>query len=466
VPTPNVLSGEPMVVEVQRRVRARNPRAPLADIDRYAREIGGHFDARVYRLAARVVPPALSALLHGFALSNPRLFDVEQTIQVSGEIEALRALARAGTVILAPTHVSNLDSLVMGSVIHRLGLPPFAYAAGLNLFSNRLIGFFMRQLGAYTVDRKKTDPVYLDTLKEYATLLLERGQHTLLFPGGTRSRSGALEQRLKLGLLGTAPAAFRGALAAGAARPRIYVVPCTLSYPLVLEAASLIADHRRAQDDDGDGGHDGPDDGPDEFDHVRRWITFFRGLRRIDAHLELRFSSPLDCLGHDVDPAGRSRDPGGREIDPADCLRAGGRLVEDEQRDAAYTRHLAARILDRYRRDNVARPTWLLAFVVFELAGRARPAAGASFAEPDVQRAIGRALADLARLESQGAIRLGTELGALDASHVVARALATFATYHRRPVIERRGDRIVVGDPALLLYYKNRLDGYGLDPLT
>ena len=51
-----------------------------------------------------------------------------------------------------------MDSLVLGYAIYRLGLPPVIYGAGLNLFSNPLVGFFMHNLGAYTVDRRKRDP--------------------------------------------------------------------------------------------------------------------------------------------------------------------------------------------------------------------------------------------------------------------------------------------------------------------
>jgi hypothetical protein len=45
---------------------------------------------------------------------------------------------------------------------------------------------------------------------------------------------------------------------------------------------------------------------------------------------------------------------------------------------------------------------------------------------------------------------------------VVARALDTFARYHARPVVTRRGDRLVVTDANLLLYYRNWLEGRGL----
>ena len=68
------------------------------------------------------------------------------------------------------------------------GLPPTTYGAGKNLFSNPFISFFMRNLGAYRVDRRLRFELYKDVLKEYSTVLLEHGYHSLFFPGGTRCR--------------------------------------------------------------------------------------------------------------------------------------------------------------------------------------------------------------------------------------------------------------------------------------
>ena len=438
-----------------------------AVVARYAQEIAGHFDRRVYRVATRVVPPALSALLSGLALSHAREFDIDDRILIQGEMRALEAVARLGTVILAPTHVSNLDSLVLGSVLFRLGLPPFAYAAGLNLFSNALIGFFMRHLGAYTVDRKKTDPLYRETLKEYATVLLERGQHSLIFPGGTRSRSGALERKLKLGLIGTGPVAFRNALESGSSRPSIFVVPCTMSYPLVLEASTLVHEYLR---------HEG---GPlygdirDEFDKPRRWLDFLRGLRELDQRVHVRLSRPLDWLGNAVDDNGTSRDRRGRPIDPRRYLIDGGRLTADDARDTEYTRLLASSIVAAYRRDNVALPTTVVTYAVFECFRRRRERLDLfrflrSLA-PEHGIPIDEVLADLARvmnrlerLEQQGAISLSSDVRSKDAAELFERALATLGTYHRVPVVERRGNQVHVLDPSLLFYYRNRLEGYGL----
>lgn len=439
-------------------------------VNRYTKEITGHFDRRVYSVATRAVPTALGALFHGLApstlLEHRHPFEVDDRILIEGEIDALQQLVRHGTVVLAPTHVSNLDSVLLGHAVHRLGLPPVAYGAGLNLFSSAVIGFFMRNLGAYTVDRKKTDPLYRATLKEYTTLLLERGQHNLFFPGGTRMRSGAVERHLKKGLLGTGVVAYRRALASGAPRPRVFVVPCTLTYPLVLEASSLIEDFLRAEG--------GPHyvDVRDEFDKPRRWVDFVGGLLELDLRIHLRVGRALDPIGNEVDDEGRSHDRRGREVDPARYLTVRGDLVEDEARDAEYTRALADRLVEAYRRDTVALPTSALAFVVFErLRREAR--------EPDLFRLL-RGLgpergvpfdvvaSDVARLVEELSARARRRELVVEeslrgaASDVVHQALSTFRTYHPRPVLERRGDRVVVGDPNLLFYYRNRLEGHGL----
>ncbi|HEX7601328.1 MAG TPA: 1-acyl-sn-glycerol-3-phosphate acyltransferase, partial [Polyangiaceae bacterium] len=300
-------------------------------VERYLQEISGHFDRRVYAMTTRAAPVALGALMHGFlpkAAPPTPVFDVDDRVLIGGELGKLRALAQVGTIVLVPTHVSNLDSVLLGYAVYRLGLPPVAYGAGLNLFTSALIGYFMRNVGAYTVDRKKSDPLYLETLKEYATLLLERGQHSLFFPGGTRSRSGAVEGRLKKGLLGTAPIAYRHALEARAKKPRIFIVPCTLTYPLVLEAATLAKDYLRAEG----GSH--YVDVHDEFEQLGRWVQFLRSLLELDLSVHLHFGHPMDPFGNEVDEEGTSLDPRGRAVDPSRYLLVGGRLAADAARDA------------------------------------------------------------------------------------------------------------------------------------
>lgn len=439
---------------------------------RYAREIEGHFDPRVYAFATRALPFGLTALLNGTRVGDalfrvPELARLSDRVRISGELSAVRRAFERGTVIVAPTHASNLDSVLLGYALHRLGLPPVAYGAGLNLFESRVLGFFMRNLGAYTVDRTKTDPLYRAVLKEYATALLEEGQHGLFFPGGTRSRSFALERRLKKGLLGTALVAYHRNLVARCPRPSVTVVPATLSYPLVLEGKSLAEDFLLRS-----GRERYVHPAPDESDRWERWLGFMNGLFALDADVELRLGRPLDPFGCEVGDDGRSRDPRGRAIEAADYLRRGGELVLDPARDAAYTELLEAKLVGAYERDNVALPTWALAFAALETARRAAGHThlfrllralprGARLPLADVSRALAEVLSALGAREAEGRVTRSTELSG-DASLVLERALRVFATYHEPPVLRRDGASLVVGDASLLYFYRNRLAHLGL----
>ena len=168
---------------------------------------------------------------------------LQERLRIVGEIDELRSLSKKGTILLVPTHQSNIDSLLIGWIIHLMGLPPFAYGAGLNLFSNPFFSFFMNNLGAYTVDRQKSNTIYKHTLKNYSTRILREGVHSIFFPGGGRSQSGAIENRLKLGLLGTGLEAQIENLREGKPNPNIYIVPMVMSYNFVFEASSLIDDY-------------------------------------------------------------------------------------------------------------------------------------------------------------------------------------------------------------------------------
>ena len=133
-------------------------------VSRFAEEVLGNFSPWVYEASTRVLPTALPLLLN--ALSPRKLLtgevpDLRRSIRLEGRLDALRRCQELGTVILAPTHVSNLDSVVVGWALYALGLPPFTYGAGLNLFNNPIMGFFMSNLGAYRVDRKKKNKAML-----------------------------------------------------------------------------------------------------------------------------------------------------------------------------------------------------------------------------------------------------------------------------------------------------------------
>ena len=91
-----------------RGVHADQIEAAMRLVSGWTEEIHGRFNPRVYRLATRVGPKALTALLTANASRLHRQdFDLSRRVVIRGHVAHVRDLVREGTVILAPTHVSN-----------------------------------------------------------------------------------------------------------------------------------------------------------------------------------------------------------------------------------------------------------------------------------------------------------------------------------------------------------------------
>jgi glycerol-3-phosphate O-acyltransferase len=434
-------------------------------IDGWVDEIHGHFSQRAYRFATRVLPRGLTALL---SAKPPHLRDWDlsndKRLRVSGDLELIRQLSEEATLLLAPTHVSNLDSPLIGLALHKAGLPPFVYGAGLNLFSNPVMGWWLGRLGAYTVDRTKRARLYKDTLKAYSVWCLSTRHHSLFFPGGTRARSGEIERKVKKGLLGTGIVAWQDMLAAGRTDREVYVVPLTLSFQLVLEASTLIDDHLA------DAGKQRYIIVDDESAQPRRLASFARRVLDLDASVVAHFGAPVDVLGNPV-----SADPGER-AQQAEWRRGyvtdrDGAVQRDPQRDHIYTNRLADALVRAWPRGATVMVTHLAAHAVWhELAhalGTRDPfrLVRTTAAERELPRA-----AVLERLDRLlGLVRAGATEGRWacdvegDAPAALEAAAKRFASYHRTRALEVRGDRVLVPDPRLALYYSNRLTFAGLE---
>jgi len=445
----------------------------VAIVDRFAEEVRGNFSPWVYGMATKFVPRALPVLLN--AMSPKRLMSrgmpsIAETIAIRGDVERLRRANELGTVILAPTHLSNMDSPVIGYALFAMGLPPFTYGAGLNLFANPLLSFFMRNLGAYRVDRRKTAPLYKDILKEYATVSLELGQPNLFFPGGTRARSGEVEQRLKLGLLSSGLRAYINNLQRKKERPNIYVVTCTINYHLVLEAESLITDYLKQE---GKSRYIITDD---ESSRPRKILQFTQNLVNLDSRITVNVGDVLDPFGNHVDDAGESVDGHGRRVDITRyVVDKGDRPVHLPQRDRVFTRQCGDAIGASFKRHNEILSTHVAAFTLFETIRGRHPELdlyrlirtgdeGTGIPVRDLVRNVAFTLAALRQRDAEGQITLDRDTVAQgDAAATVQAALRHFGTYHARPVMVRRGDRVFTEDMTVLYYYSNRLRGYGVE---
>ena len=445
-------------------------RAALRSItERMARDVAGNFDPRVYKFATVVAPQILTGVMRPVAIAKEvatagfgtRALD--ELLTIEGDVELLKRLEKLGTLVYVPTHASNLDSIALGYALMRSELAPVVYGAGKNLFTNPIISFFMHNLGAYRVDRRVRAALYKDVLKTYAGVMVERGYHSLFFPGGTRSRSGMVERHLKLGLAGSAVEAFARNQVFGIDRP-VFFVPTTINYALVMEAESLIEDHLKEA---GQARYIIEDD---EFSRIDRWVSFFRKLVGTDGACVIRFGRPMDPFGNPIDDAGASIAPGGKPVDPSTYVQRHGAPSIDPKRDAAYTRELGDTLLGVYRAETVLMPTQLVAHVLFrrivretpgvDLFGRLRFRGEIQMTGEELLADLGATRDRLAELEARGGVHLSHALRKRAPGELLERAIAQWDGYHTRTVARWRDADVVAEDPTLLLYYQNRVIDY------
>lgn len=446
-------------------------------ITRYVTEIVGNFDKGTYQFSERFVPFAFNRLLNAsHSRAFIRLFgnkkDLLKSIHVIGEIEQLRNLAKDGIVVVVPTHTSNIDSITVGWGISAIGLPACFYGAGLNLFSVRFLAYFMNRLGAYRVDRRKKNAIYLEALKTYSTQTIYQGGHSLFFPGGTRSRSNVVESQLKLGLLGTALEAQRRQIldTNGNGFKKVYVVPVTLNYGFVLEAPELIDEHLRNV------GKERYFVPSDKYSSSYKILKFLYRFVTADADFTIAFGRCMDIFGNPVDDNGNSLDQNGNHIDIRDYFKSHGELKHDTQRDAVYTKMLSESIVKAFKRNSVALPEHVIAYAAFKLFQSKHhtsdlysvlrmPEEFRELTHEELKTAVRKVVKELTKLEHKEEIRVDPIVKAEDLDEVIDYAIKKLGVYHaKRPLLKnKKNGMIKCQDMKLLLFYHNRLEGYGLE---
>lgn len=454
---------------------ARNADMLNQIVSRYADEISSTFRPGSYHFAKRVLPFIFSSLLNasaGKTLKSVMYHKVhlQEKVHLVGEIQSLRKLATKGTIVLVPTHISNVDSILIGWSLHALGLPAFVYGAGLNLYNNKILAYFMKRLGAYKVDRRKKNPVYRSTLNAYSTVAIENGVHGLFFPGGTRSRSGQIEKKLKLGLLGTAMEAQRR-LCMNPPKGRsekIFVVPMVMSYHFVLEAKSLINQHLKRTGKEQYYIHN------DEFSSYSKFLKFVWQTFSQKSDIDLAFGKPMDLFGNFVDDEGNSYDHHERPVDVKSYFMSKGAIQEDLQRDMEYTRLLGDKIVERYHVENRVFSSHVVAFTAFEmfksrypdldLYGLLRlPSDERSFRLVEFAQTVDRVLARLREMVDAGKVHLADHM-INDTMTIIEHGIKNLGIYHtKQPLTFRKDETIASENMNLLYYYHNRLEGYGLE---
>ena len=441
-------------------------------VRRYAEEVVGSFKIPTFQFARKFLTQFFGRLL---SAAEPKDLGIRGSVKaklrrrliVSGQVERTRRLLVDHHVVILPTHFSNLDSLLIGYALDGFaGIPHSTFGAGLNLLNSGWVAYFINRFGAYRVDRRKRNPVYLEVLKSFSRLAIARGVNSTFFPGGTRNRAGQIERELKLGLLGTCVEAQREMLQAGSDR-KVVVVPLVLSYHFVLEAKFLIQEHLRRT------GREQYLGKPSQQFGYRTLIKFLWQLFRTSSEIHLSLGQPLDVLGNPVDDEGVSLGPGGRPIDVADYFCRAGDVVRDDQRERVYTRMLGDAVVDRFHRDHVVLTSHVVAYVAFrilrqfhpdlDLYGVLRLNEEEFKIERDLMlRTIATVTQRLEQLEAQGRVRLSAVVR--DAPDEVLRdGVHHMSLYHDGAPLRIEGDGLVSEDYHLLYYYYNRLTGYPLE---
>jgi glycerol-3-phosphate O-acyltransferase len=443
-------------------------------INRYNEEIVGHFNIKTFKFVRKILTFFFKVLFNKFYSKQTGWFwgkkkHLYDKIKLAGYAEETRALFQKGTVVIVPTHFSNLDSIMIGFTMDFLaGMPAFAYGAGLNLYNTEIVAYFFNRLGAYRIDRRKKNPIYLECLTSMAAYSLYKGVNNIFFPGGTRSRSGAMEDKLKFGLLGSVIDAQRLILEHNNGG-KIFVVPLVLDYNFVLEAKSLVDQHLQAI------GKEKYQKERDQSKSVGSKWAYFKLFFKKQSEMVMSFGEPMDVLGNRVNENGESIDKNGNVIDLSEYFVFEGHLSESSQRESVYTRILADKVLQSYFRNNVVLTSHLVAYAAFQMFQRKRKDLNLfallrmhpkefslDYSAFKVQIEIFVSL--LREMAQEGKIKLSDELNN-NTDDVIKHGMELLGSYHIETILGYDVQKNIVysEDLKLLHFYANRLIGYEFD---
>ena len=439
-------------------------------INRYSEEIVGSFVPGTYRFARKFLTAFFKRLLSSRKRQKwgkkEKLFS---KLRIYGELDLIRELAGQGTVVLCPTHFSNLDSVLIGYAIDaKVGLPSFSYGAGLNLYNFGPAAYFMNRMGAYRVDRRKKNPIYLETLKSMSAISMTKGVNSLFFPGGTRSRSGHEETKFKLGLLGTTVEAQRMIYQQGR-EEKIFIVPLILGYHFVLEAKFLIRQYLSKM------GKEQYLGVRDDASSKRKILNLIWKYYNVESDIFLSFGKPMDVLGNFVDQQGSSYDQTGRIVHTKDYFMENGEVCPDEQRERVYTKVLGERIVERFQRDAVILSSHLVAYSAFQIYLSRFPSLDIfgilNLPKEDLEISydyfltmVKKVYDEMEKLADRNEVRIPDEFFPFE--EFIEDGLQNLGLYHpKKPLRKLKSGNIISEDIELLYFYHNRLDNYNLEDL-
>jgi glycerol-3-phosphate O-acyltransferase len=325
----------------------------------------------------------------------------------------------------------------------------------------------MHNLGAYKVDRRRKHKLYNDMLKSYSTVAMTEGVNSLFFPEGSRSSSGEIGNKLKLGLLGTTIEAQRINLMKDVEKAKkIYILPITLNYHYVLEASKLI---ERQLKEDGKEQYF-PDENTGYFGLIKRAYKVITS----NPGMTISLAPMLDVLGNPVNQKGESIGKKGEIIKIEDYFKVNGKITKNIQRDMQYTQILGEKIVKEYKVNSVVLSSNLVAFVAFEILRKrfnqfsvyellSLPLDEANISVIEFKIILDR-IRDRVKVLAKNSELIISEDINLPIEELMQVGVKKVGSAHPKKVlkINRKGE-ISTKSMKLLYYYRNKLNCYKLD---
>ncbi|MCE2963047.1 MAG: 1-acyl-sn-glycerol-3-phosphate acyltransferase [Chitinophagales bacterium] len=439
---------------------------------RYAYEIVANFKPRIFDLAQRFLPRILFLFLNS-KLNSPFKFlfrkmnSFYEKFVITGDFDLIRNLSKKGTIVVVPTHFSNTDSPLVGWTLNSIGLEPVTYGAGINLVGTQPLSFMLNNLGAYKLDRRRKNALYLELLKSYSQMAIERDTPSLFFPGGTRSRSGAIESKLKLGLLSTAVEAQQENFIHH--RKKIFVLPIVINYQYNIESSSLINQYLVEV------GKEKYVSDSFEYSTTYKIVRFIKHLFNADTGVVISFGKPLDVIGNEVNENGESIAPNGKPFDIKGYFEIENKIVRDEQRNYEYTKILGDKIVKSYFKYNTVMTSPLIAFSYFLLLKRRHkhlslfeimllPKEDRIIKRERILEVISLLKVRLMELCQEDKVNISDFILENSAEAILVNGIDSISLFNSKKVVYADSDgNINSQDVKLAYFYHNRLIGYNLE---
>jgi glycerol-3-phosphate O-acyltransferase len=187
---------------------------------KYYKEIAADFSIVTIRFFKALVEYMFKKIFDGFS------YDPES-------LKLIKETAQKGPIVLAPSHKSHMDYLIVSYLFYANKMAPPHIAAGVNL-SFFPLGTLFRRSGAFFIRRTfRGLKLYPVVFKQYVKTLISEGYAIEFFIEGGRTRTGKLVIP-KLGFLNYLIEAIEEGY-----NKDLYFIPISVNYDRILEEASF-----------------------------------------------------------------------------------------------------------------------------------------------------------------------------------------------------------------------------------